>query len=510
MPAAPFESILFDRPTDSTAPEPALFTDLNLDQVLESVTVEREEYDLAPFFSVPLRDVGAVRYRQSILRDLEQPALAEAAEAFAEGMRWTRRYLALAEKVRYGYEKEAWLLHAAEIYCEAVGSLTDELAALELESSGLRGLREYLRGYAGSESFAALAGEMRRAREALAGVRYTVRIKADRVEVGRYEDEPDYSTEVEGTFARFRQGAVRDYRLRLLESSGLDHVEARILELVALLYPSVFALLDEFWARHRNYVDPTLARFDREVQFYLAYLEYVAPLKAAGLPFYYPRMSARSKEEYVRETFDLALAAKLVREGSPVVCNDFVLAGPERVVVVTGPNQGGKTTFARMIGQLHYLAGLGLPVPAREARLFLPDRVFTHFEKEEDVATLRGKLEDDLLRIHRILEQATGESVIVMNESFTSTTFADALFLGAEILERIIEMDSLCVYVTFVDELASLGESTVSMVAMVDPDDPAKRTYEVVRRPADGLAYAAALAEKYGLTYERLRKRVAA
>jgi DNA mismatch repair ATPase MutS len=506
-----FHSILFDREPGAVGgpDEPSFLVDLNLDQVREAMLSGREEYDLAPLFHAPLRDPAAVRYRHEVFRDLASSATRSPIEAFAKRTRSMRGLLVRRTKAHYKLHQRRLLLEAIDAYCEAVLSLTEELADSELESRGLRGLLQYLRDYRESAAFVSLLRETRGLLDALGEIRYSLHIKDARVQVGRYEGEPDYSATVAEAFAKFNEDAAVPAIAKLPIWPEMNHVEARVVDLVARLHTDVFTSLDDYCSRHRRFADDTIGRFDREVQFCLAWLEYIAPLEEAGLELCFPEVSARTTEVSAERAFDLALAAKLVPEGSEVVRNDVTLSAPERIAVVTGPNQGGKTTFARMFGQLHHLASLGLPVPGARVRLALPDRLFTHFEREEDLATLRGKLDDELIRIHGILAEATSESVLVMNESFASTTVADALFLGTELIGQISDLGALCVYVTFVDELSMLGESTVSMVATVASDNPAERTFKLIRRPADGRAYASAIADKYGLGYESLRKRVA-
>jgi len=507
-----FHSILFKNAKDSikedTIQMPDFFNDLNLDQIIDSIIKGKEDYNLKPFFFTYLNDLDSIYYRQEIMQDLENQFLFKSIELFAKKMKEMHRYIALIDKLDNKYHKQGWFLEVADIYCKAVNCLAHDLYVAELKSHGFLAFREYIVNYSKYEDFILFMAKTKKLKADLSTVKYCVLINGDNVKVQRYNSEIDYSIVVEETFEKFKQNAVKDYRVKLYEGSGMNHVEAEILNRVAKLYSDIFLNLDQYSIEYSSFLDETINNFDREIQFYIAYLEFIESFKQNGLKFCHPQISNQSKEVYAYEGFDLALANKLINEKTSIVCNDFFLKDRERIFVVSGLNQGGKTTFARTFGQMHYLASLGLTVPAREARLFLFDKIFTHFEKEEDIKNLRGKLQDDLIRIYDILSHATSNNIIIMNEIFTSTTLQDAVFLSKKIMEKIMELDLLCVWVTFIVELLSLSEKTVSMTSTVSPENPALRTYKIVRKPADGLAYALSIAEKYRLTYDFLKERI--
>jgi len=497
--------------TKSTV-EPECFKDLNLDQVFAPIFKKKKEFELEGFFYTPLAEIEAITYRQEVMRELENDELRGLFTNFSTTVYSLDLYMvniraALASKESYenNYLTRGRMLDYAERYCNAVNALLEGLKGKTLRSEGLSSFAEYLLAYSRSKEFQELSAQVARLRKELSTVEYSMLINSGTIRVRKYEGEADHSKQLIACFEKFRQGKVKDYRQKVPEEPVATHVEAAVLNMVARFFKDIFNHLNSFCQKHLHFLDPTLVRFAREIQFYPSWLYYIQPLRKAGLPFNYPRLCNTAEHIYALEGFDIALAT-LKKEKT--VCNDFTLRAPERIMVVTGPNQGGKSTFARAFGQMHWLASLGLCVPGREAALYLFDQIFTHFGREEDLSTLHGRLEDDLKRLHELLERAASRSIIILNEIFSSATLSDALALGGCMMDAISELGALVVVVTFLDELAFHGPETVSMVSTVKEEDPTERTYKFVRRPPDGLAYAIHIARKHRLTYEQLRERL--
>ncbi|CAM5788835.1 hypothetical protein CCAE64S_02261 [Castellaniella caeni] len=458
-----YVSLLFPAIPDGGPHEqkpPAYFVDLNLDQLAKTLAGDDDAYDLLPLLYTAAPRVETITHRHAIFRDLEKPPIQQAVESFLQGLEQAAEQRGRMGKAHHPHEASRRLLDAQKIYCEAVRAFAGALRAAQPASVGFRSLADYLDTYIRGDTLLALEAETTALLEALGTVRYDVLIQSLHVEVSRHQDEPDYGAEIARMFERFQSGRVAQAtaapskpvgRWRLAEEPWLNAVEERILTQLAMLFPALFTRIDSYVRRYAEYADEVVVRVARELRFFLAYRHYIAPLQVAGQPFCYPSFAQPGEPVAASEACDLVLAHHLAANAQRTVSNDFRLDPPERLLLISGPNQGGKTTLARTFGQLHHLARLGVPVPARSAVLLWWNTLYTHFERAEDIHNLHGKLEDDLVR---------------------------------------------------------LDPAIVSMASTVDPQDPAIRTFKVLRQPPDGKAYAHALAAKHHLTRKDLEARI--
>lgn len=481
--------------------------DLLVGRLVERLTKGRGDYRLDDWLTtlVPARDVD---YRHEVFSDLQDPHLRTGLVAFSTGMQHVRRILAMTNKLFYAVEQRRWYLQVARDYTMIVHALADALHEAALGSAALQGLAAWVQAYVASPGFHKLSTDAGELIEQFDAIQYRVRVHADFVEVRPVNpDEAELASRVLATFERFQQGAPKSYLQQIRDPGSMDHVEAAIASFLSRLFPEPFDSLAAFCARYDPLVPDEVTRAERELQFYLAYLDLIDQTGPLGVRWSLPEVGP-DHELSIHDGYDIALVLGTAG-GDTTVPNDCQLSNDERLVVVTGPNQGGKTTFARMLGQLHLLAATGAPVPTRTARIPLVEQIFTLFERGENLEDLRGHLHDDLTRAHTLLEHLTERSLVLLNEVYSSTSPDDALSLGQDLLTRLEESGARSVCVTFLDELSHHSPTTVSIVAGVDAHDRTRRTYRLERRAADGLAYTRALAQLHHLTAQDLHRRLA-
>ncbi|MEU6558560.1 MutS-related protein [Nocardia nova] len=497
------------RETEHTAtvtPHSETIPDLILDRVFAELAARSEGESLDRLLRAPLLDSEDVAYRQEVFADLSTPALRTQLETFSRSMRRIRTHLLELPAVRHPVVGRRLRLDILHFYCRTVLSLHQGLAGIALRSRGLRSWRDYLNAYVARPEFGALVSGCEDVRAELGKIRYAMRIDEHRIVIGEAGEAPDYAAIVERLFEPFTGPWKPAEPDSAPLSAGVHPVEERIVDELAELFPGPFRRMTAHSETFADFVDPVLDRVETELRFYLSYQRMVDRLSARGVEFCLPEVTDAFDGIRVEGACDLSLAAKCADQDQMPVTNDCHLDGEERVIVVTGPNQGGKSTFARMFGQLTYLAALGCPVPARRARLMLTDGIFTHFERRESSSDAAGKLESELIAIDTTLDRSTDRTLIILNESFSSTSTVDAQKIGRQVLRKISERKSVAVFVTFLDELAAL-DGVVSMVAGIG-DDATVRTFKLERKPADGRAFAVALADRFDLSYDAIVRRV--
>lgn len=480
--------------------EEQIFQDLNLDQMIAEVSKEFEDVDLKEYYKEIPVDLETVIYRQQMMQALEDFEIEEKVRAFQLGIRKSKQYKDYASQTQ-GDGQAHWHLMAACTYFRAV----DDLVLFLEEREGLpEGLREFLamqEKVADTKAYRENHDRAIETYEKMSALRYTLRIEGDCVSVLPTVSEEDYIAELKDKFPCHID--TGDTLPRLLPGSKEStRLEQRLMAYLGKKNPRIFDEMRLFAKECPNFYREEILTFYREISFYLSFLGFRRLMESCGYPFCYPEFSQSGME--VMDGYDLMLAFKKYQEGGNVVANDYCFKKEERFFVVTGPNQGGKTTFGRSTGQLVYLARMGFPVPARRACLPFFDGIVTHFSVEESMESGRGKLQEELVRLATLMHGDYHNVFVIINELFTSAATYDAYRMGQNVMQHFLKRDCYGVFVTHIGEMAKEDGQIVSMTASVEGADNHVRTYKIARHPAEGRGYAETIVEQYGLTYEEI------
>lgn len=505
-----FQSILGEKKLEVINSEefimPKYFMDLNLDQIVQDIMDEQKLYDLRRYYYFKAEDEDTIRYRLEILKDLDKESMFLSVQNFTIGIRKTKEFLDLIPESNHMLQRNKLHLDAVDFYVESILNLQRDFKKDTFSSKGFRLFAEWLDSYINSAGFQELREQTQKLVQSFKQMKYNIKIKRDKVIIEQGYIEEDYCKQLVDTFQE-TDTKEHYYQNNPYGAMILSALEEAVLDVLYKPNEETFHELEGFCKIHNKFLDETLLEFEQEVQFYISFLLYRERMKTMKFHFCYPEISNNFR---VIGGYDLALAKKNAEKKKEVIFNDCYYLPTERFFVITGPNQGGKTTFARAIGQILYFSSIGLMVPANEANVPLFDHIYTHFAVEENINNGTGKLKDELIRLKIMMDHVTKNSFVIINEIFTSATSYDAYIMGKKVINYFMDEDCLGIYVTHIHELTKEDERIVSLVAALSMENSNIRTFKIERKLADGLSYANSIVQKHHMTYQEIKERIKA
>jgi hypothetical protein len=527
--------------------------DLGIETLAEYISSDQKHAkSIFSFLLALTTDSEVIRYRQEVLEDcLRLPDVLNTLEALQP---------ALAEMVRLGgpFPAEQTPLHKTlyrmtelELYTDCIHKLWSSLSARreQLHSAGLLRLLDFLSAVQARPDFLQMIKELPKLRarfDTIAGISIGVNLDAGLHPVEATLLSIHHKPFRQGTFLGklFGRGSREDEQsiaplhiLPFKQVVGTYAVVSSAIREAQELHP-LFVDLDYILRETTRPIAQVLTQYLQintlplagladEVLFYLNGVRLMRRLTDGNLPVCRPDIAPMEDRVCEIDDFyninmaiDLANSGKEQNLRETVVCNSIRFGGEGRIFILTGPNRGGKTIYTQGLGLAQVLFQAGLFVPGSRARISPVDGIFSHFPTEERPGLETGRLGEEAARIEKIFRHITRHSLVLLNESLSTTSPGECLYLARDVVRALRKLGVRAVFATHLHELGDVdvinqdtpGDSRVaSLVAGSEQAVPetggepsVRRTFQIKPGPPQGISYARDIARKYGIELQQL------
>lgn len=539
------------------------FHDLGLDVITKEVSSEpREQSIIANILSHLSEDPDVTNYRQDVFDDLKNlPDIREKISELFEKIEFNKQY-GVIRKSKDEVEGLWFLMHRLNQYRDyitCVDALKECLGDERIKSQGLKDYRTYIDEVYADAHFNELKKDLEKLTKETSeiqsvtiGMNLNGRLEAVSMGIVSVNNKPFKKSNIVSNFAdgiggdKIKEGNEwnGDMHYRVVEkqatqgftnfmteaikatnplarsASGnttasiangdgianspaqFDTVLNRMLDVMA---KSLRRTLDKYSEMALSEVADVIPEFI----YYIRFIDFLSKIESKGFKLTKPKAVPKGDVNMQAKGFyNFKLAMNLLTPKDLVV-NDLDFDNDHTIYILTGANRGGKTTATQGIGLLYALAQGGVYVPA-DSFVFAPaDCIYTHFPADEDQTMDLGRLGEECIRFKEIFENAKDTSLILMNETFSTTSFEEGYYIACDSIKALLTKGARTIYNTHMHKLGLDAEEfskdfKQKAASLIVKSDGGKRSFKLAIAPPEGSSYAADIAKKYGVTYEML------